>query len=429
MSPKLLVCDSQFIDKAEEVSSGCGVDIAFSININGDSKNRTSFKGFTSNSSVNPVCENIHGDDIWEILFTSGSSSLPKGVMVSHIKTYFEALSFSNITPLKLSQPSQITVCSYLPIIYHVGFCMLLAGILSGGKTVIGRGLNFRSLAETIERERVTTLWAGSPQALELTATEYAALNGGKNVLKNAIFGWGAMSPKVYREIKKSFGDEFSGIAIIGQTESCCAHRFFIDEHPEIFETECPQENYIGLPSPLLGAAIEYVEGVSVTNESGEVQNGEAVYRSPAMMAGYYKDPEATKEALSGGWFHSGDNFGLMSKGQRTMIDRIKDVIKTGGENVSSIRVEGIINQFSSVSRSAVIGVPHKKWGEAVIALVILKEGVEYDELSLISHLKKKLSSFEVPKSIILEQSFPEPVGGKVQKYKLREKYKNIFQQ
>jgi acyl-CoA synthetase (AMP-forming)/AMP-acid ligase II len=148
--------------------------------------------------------------------------------------------------------------------------------------------------------------------------------------------------------------------------------------------------------------------------------HGEAVYRSPAIFSGYYGDQEATEEALRGGWMHSGDTFTYDEQGQRIMVDRYKDMVKSGGENVSSIRVEAVLHQHRSIQRAAVIGVADDTWGEMVTACVILVPDHDLDEAEVIAFARERLAGFETPKRIIAVDSFPETVGGKILKYKLR---------
>jgi acyl-CoA synthetase (AMP-forming)/AMP-acid ligase II len=147
---------------------------------------------------------------------------------------------------------------------------------------------------------------------------------------------------------------------------------------------------------------------------------GEAVYRSPAVMAGYYRDEAATEHAFRFGWFHSGDSCAYDDDGLRIMLDRYKDIVKSGGENVSSLRVEAVLAQHPDVAKSAVVGLPHARWGEAVTAVVVLRDGAGATEDDLIKHCRAGLAGYETPKSVVFAADLPETVGGKVLKYRLR---------
>jgi acyl-CoA synthetase (AMP-forming)/AMP-acid ligase II len=154
---------------------------------------------------------------------------------------------------------------------------------------------------------------------------------------------------------------------------------------------------------------------------------GEAVYRSPAVTAGYYRDEPATEEAFRYGWFHSGDSCVYDDQGLRIMVDRYKDIVKTGGENVSSLRVEAVLHQHPGVAKAAVIGLPHERWGEAVTAVVVAEPGQEASEADLIAFCHERLAGFETPKRVVFVDALPETVGGKVLKYKLREQYADAY--
>jgi acyl-CoA synthetase (AMP-forming)/AMP-acid ligase II len=147
---------------------------------------------------------------------------------------------------------------------------------------------------------------------------------------------------------------------------------------------------------------------------------GEAVYRSPAMMSGYYRDEAATRDAFRFGWFHSGDSCAYDDDGLRIMLDRYKDIIKTGGENVSSLRVEAVLSQHPGIDKAVVIGLPHDRWGEAVTALVVRRPGSEPTGAEIITFCRAVLAGYETPKDVVFVDTLPETVGGKVLKYKLR---------
>ena len=138
------------------------------------------------------------------------------------------------------------------------------------------------------------------------------------------------------------------------------------------------------------------------------------------MMSGYYRDEAATREAFRFGWFHSGDSCVYDDEGLRVMLDRYKDIVKTGGENVSSLRVEAVLSLHPGVAKAAVIGLPHAHWGEAVTAVVVRTPGDTTTEAELIAHCRAALAGYETPKSVVFADALPETVGGKVLKYRLR---------
>jgi acyl-CoA synthetase (AMP-forming)/AMP-acid ligase II len=140
------------------------------------------------------------------------------------------------------------------------------------------------------------------------------------------------------------------------------------------------------------------------------------------MTAGYYRDEPATRAAFRDGWFHSGDMCTYGEGGLRVMVDRYKDVVKSGGENVSSIRVESVLVQHPSVLRAAVVGIPDERWGEAVTAVVVPADGQQVDEQVLVAFCRERLAGYETPKRVVVLDELPTTVGGKVLKYRLRER-------
>jgi acyl-CoA synthetase (AMP-forming)/AMP-acid ligase II len=223
-------------------------------------------------------------------------------------------------------------------------------------------------------------------------------------------------------------GHEVSIVEIIGMTEVVAAHRFWLNQNEEIMRRTAPSINFVGHPHPILAACITRSDGSVI--EPGNPEPGEVRYRSPALMAGYYRDEEATREAFEGGWFHTGDLFQYAEGTQRAMVDRLKDVVKSGGENVSSIRVEAILEGHPGVARAAVVGVPHEKWGEAVTAAVIPTDPASApSERELINYCKERLAPFEVPKRVVMVDKLPQAVGGKLQKHLIRDQLKNVYQE
>jgi acyl-CoA synthetase (AMP-forming)/AMP-acid ligase II len=149
---------------------------------------------------------------------------------------------------------------------------------------------------------------------------------------------------------------------------------------------------------------------------------GELLARSNHVFDGYYEQPEETAKAIVDGWFHTGDG-GHLDAAYAVITDRKKDVIITGGENVSSIEVEDCLYQHPAVAEAAVIGVPHEKWGETVLAFVVKRGGIEASDVDLIDHCRGLLSHYKCPTSIEFRDALPRTATGKLQKFKLREPY------
>lgn len=421
------IVDAEFSGAVAGPLAAAGVGILTQLAVGAENAAGPEAPSFTEFVADQPVGEpdvEIHADDIWQILFTSGTSATPKAVMIPHLKTVLEAMSMAGMFTRGLRVEQDVVFGGFLPMIYHVGDITLWAAIFSGGRAVVGRRADPAALAEAVDRERITAIWAGSPQivsGLDRALRDRPQLDGSS--VTSIVFGFAPLAPEAYRSLRDTLGETVSCFEIIGQTEVCCCHRFSLDEHAELYQREVPARNYVGLPHPLLAATIVDRDGTPIAPGSGEI--GEGVYRSPALTPGYFRDSAATAEAMRDGWFHGGDAFAVGEAGQRILVDRFKDIVKTGGENVSSIRVEQVLMQHEAVARAAVIGLPHDRWGEAVTAVVTLESPCAMEEL--VEHCRQRLAGFEVPKEVFAVDRFPEAVGGKIRKNVLRERYADVY--
>ena len=427
--PKLAIVDAELWPKAEQPFAAKDLRPGISIAVGGPpAPQSVSFTEFIAGQPVTEPDVEIHADDIWEILFTSGTTALPKGVMISHACSYSAGFGFALSLTRGLRLESDLKVGTYLPMIYHVGDQPFTYSVfLSGGTLVLGRKPNPEHIAEMIAEDRVTALWAGSPamvRAVDAALTSRPELDA--RSLTVIVYGWAALPPGTLASMKRHCGEDLCAFEIFGQTESISCHRFWPDKWPELYQRTAPKHNYVGVPSPLLASTVLDPDGKDLASSPGTP--GEAVYRSPAMMSGYYRDEPATRAAFRFGWFHSGDSCVYDADGLREMLDRYKDIVKTGGENVSSLRVEAVLGLHPGVAKSAVIGLPHPYWGEAVTAVVIRAPGDTTSEADLIAFCRAALGGYETPKSVVFAESLPETVGGKVLKYKLRVSYADHYE-
>src|ERR1700691_5859148 len=419
--PRLAVVDAEFWAAAEAPFAANGLEVGVTITIGGGPvPGSVSFSDFVRDQPVTEPDVEIHGDDVWELLFTSGTTAMPKGVMISHTCSYMAAYGFALSLTRGLRIESELRVGTFLPMLYHVGDQPFTYSVfLSGGTLILGRKPDPGRIAEMIAEERLTALWAGSPamvNAVDAVLTARPELDA--HSLKVIVYGWAALPPAVLASMKRHCGEDLLVFEIFGQTESIACHRFWPDKWSELYARTAPQQNYVGVPSPLLASTVLDADGHDLRSSAGTP--GEAVYRSASMMSGYYRDEAATREAFRFGWFHSGDSCVYDDDGLRIMLDRYKDIIKTGGENVSSLRVEAVLNQHPGVDKAVVIGLPHPRWGEAVTAMVVRSPGSEPTREEIITFCRANLAGYETPKGVIFVDALPETVGGKVLKYKLR---------
>lgn len=423
IEPKFTVVDAELWPAAEKAFATAGLSPDVTIEIGGSAVEQSiGYGGFVSGRDVEEPKVTIHGDDIWEILYTSGTTAMPKGAMISHTSSTLAAHGFAPALTRGIPFESDLSVGVFLPMMYHIGHNIFALGAFaSGGSLVIGRSPNPAAVAAAIEREHLTALWGGSPAMFQGLLGAVEADRRDISSLTVAAYGWGALPPTLLDRLKLH-APRLSVVGIFGQTESISCHRFWPDQWEALYRATAPQDNYVGFPSPLLGSRIVDADGNSLAGQQQVA--GEAVYRSSVITAGYYKDEEATRDAFRDGWFHSGDSCYYDERGLRVMVDRYKDIVKTGGENVSTIRVESVLALHPGVAKAAVIGVNHERWGQAVTAVVVPSAPGAVSSADLIAFVRERLSGFETPKTVIFVDELPETVGGKIMKFKLREQYR-----
>jgi acyl-CoA synthetase (AMP-forming)/AMP-acid ligase II len=425
VEPALAVIDAELGGCVEAVFGPTTLTPAVTIEVGGPALPGTvSFGAFIADQPTTEPEVEIHGDDVWELLFTSGTTALPKAVMLTHSGAHLAGHGFALSLTRGLRIEDELVLASFLPLIYHVGdHPFALGTLVTGGTLVLGRRPDPVQIAAAVAAERVTSLWGGSPQLLTALAPHLGTVDA--RSLRVIVYGWAALDPALLTELERHCADDLLVFEIFGQTEAIACHRFWPSRWADTYAATAPAVNYVGVPSPLLASTVMDPEGESLAATPGVP--GEAVYRSPVVMAGYYRDEEATAEAFRFGWFHSGDSCEYDDAGLRIMVDRYKDIVKTGGENVSSIRVEAVLLQHPDVLKAAVVGLPHDRWGEAVTAIVVAAPDRVPTEKTLVAWCRERLAGFETPKRVILAEAFPETVGGKILKYRLRAEFADTY--
>jgi acyl-CoA synthetase (AMP-forming)/AMP-acid ligase II len=423
LAPRLAIVDAGLWPAAEPAFAEADLRPGVTIPIGADRIPGTVlFADWIADQPDGEVDVRIAGDDVWELLFTSGTTAMPKASMGTHTFSYLTAYSYALSLTRGLDYEHDLRLGTFLPIVFHCGHnSALFPAFVSGGTAVVGRGPNrFGDLAGAISDERITALWAGSPQFLQGLVDAVHADPGAHDLrsLTVAMFSWRTIHADLQAQLKALCGESLALWEIFGQTESMSGYRFWLDEHPERVRSGEGAVNYVGLPNPMLAAKVVDAEGADLRPRPGVA--GEAVFRSPALTAGYFRNEEATAEAFAGGWFHSGDSCAYENDGVQVMVDRYKDIVKSGGENVSSLRVESVAIQHPDVDRVAVIGLPDPRWGEIVTAVVIAREGAALSQDDVIGFCRARLAGYETPKRVIVVSEMPETVGGKILKYRLR---------
>ncbi len=349
--------------------------------------------------------------DIIQIMYTSGTTGRPKGVMHSHVPIYIATL--GNIIEGRW-RPGAV-VPAVLPMFHVAQQAITLTALHVGATTVVLRGFDPGALLRVIEAERATHLVAlPLMYAAMLDHPERPARD--LSSLELCIYGMAPMPEPLLRRAIAEFCPNFSLAS--GQTEMYPGTTMFRPEE-QLRRFGC----YWGDSAIVNDTAIMDDEG----NLLAPGQVGEIVHRGPNVMEGYYKDPEATERSRAFGWHHTGDLGLIDPDGQLLFVDRKKDMIKTGGENVPSIKVETALLSHPAVANAAAVGIGHRRWSEAVTGFVVLKPGCAAGADELIEHCKERLGGFEVPKAIVFLDALPLTSTGKVQKHALRDKHADLY--
>ncbi|MEU8470004.1 acyl-CoA synthetase [Streptomyces sp. NPDC029006] len=345
-------------------------------------------------------------EDLVQLLYTSGTTALPKGAMMTHRALVHEYL--SAITALDLSAGDRPVHA--LPLYHSAQLHVFLLPFLAVGATnIILDAPDGDSLFDLIETGRVDSLFAPPTVWIALAGRpDFATRDLGG--LRKAYYGASVMPVPVLERLRR----HLPGLAFY----NC----FGQSEIGPLATVLGPAEHEGRLDS--CGRTVLFVDARVVDENGTDVPDGtpgEIVYRSPQLCEGYWDRPEETAEAFRDGWFHSGDLAVRDSDGYFTIVDRVKDVINSGGVLVASRQVEDALHTHEAVAEAAVIGLPDERWIEAVTAVVVPRAEVTGDQL--IAHVKERLTPFKAPKRVLFVDALPRNASGKILKRELRDRF------
>ena len=374
-------------------------------------------------SPVKPPEPHIDENALAQLFYTSGTTGNPKGVMLSQRHIYGNAIAC--IITAQLTDADNFL--HLIPIFHVNGWGTPQAVTCMGGRHVMLRQFDPESIFKMIEQERITKFFAVGTMVNILMNHKSINRYEFEN-LKLVIIGGAPAAPSMIEKVEKTFGCTCH--AGYGMTE---AGPFLTASIPkDHLEGQSDAERWERLAktgNETFGVELRVIgeDGKEVYKDGQQI--GEIVVRSNNIMLGYWKLPEETENSFTGdGWFRTGDMATIDREGYISIVDRKKDVIISGGENIASIEIERAILAHSSVLEAAVIGVPDKKWGEVPKAIIVLKPGEAATENDLIQHCQKHLSRFKIPKSIDFVKSLPKSGTSKILKRELRERYWRGFE-
>ena len=422
---KLVICDTAFFPLLAQAFETLGREIPV-VGIQDPSQPvNDGFGGrrYSDLAATSPDGPVILPDDEWQAIalnYTSGTSGRPKGVVYHHRGAYLMALG----TIAAWQVPGQPTYLSVVPMFHCNGWNHPWAAAIVGARMVFTRDPAPDLIFAALATEGVTHLGAAPIVLATLAESDAAPAEAFDPPIR--VMTAGAPPPPAILARTRALG--FDVMQVYGLTEtyghiSQCLWRDEWDDLTPAEQAEMQAMQGVAFPMVEEFAVIDRTTGDPVPKD-GETQ-GEIAIRANTVMKGYYKDPDATAAAFDGGRFWSGDAAVVRDIGYAQIRDRLKDVIISGGENISSVEVENILHQHEAVQSAAVVARPHPKWGEAPCAFVELRPGSEPTEDDIITFCRDRLAGFKTPKSVVFGP-LPKTATGKIQKYILRDKARTL---
>ena len=421
---KVLIMDSEFADLAEiidETFPNLIVIHATDAAIEVEDFGKMTYEELIASSDDLDNWEKP--EDEWEAIalnYTSGTTGKPKGVVYHHRGATINAL--SNI--LDWDMPKHPTYLWTLPLFHCNGWCFPWTIAERAGVNVCLRQIDAELILQLIAKHKVTH-YCAAPVVHNMIAggkQEY------KDVIDHKVKGWVAGAPPSETMLTAMEAMDFDITHVYGLTEvygpvTVCA------EQPEWQDMDVAEraqkKSRQGVVSHLMTGFEVFKQGTTDPVEANGEDMGELALRGNMVMKGYLKSRKATDEALKDGWFRTGDLGVKYPDGYIKIMDRLKDIIISGGENISSIEVENVLYKLPAVQSCAIVAAPHDKWGEVPVAFIEIHEGSTLQRDTVMAHCKQHLAGFKVPKYIIFAE-IPKTSTGKIQKFELRQAAKSL---
>ena len=398
---RALVCDRDLIDLANDATKT--LDLARVCISTSAVDGWDLFEDLAGEPAAERIAMN--GDAVHRLMYTSGTTGRPKGVMITHANLAWK--NFAHVVEFGFTDADVGLACGPL---YHVGALDLVTTsmIAVGATTVIHRVFDAAQVVDEIERSRITCIWTAPAMVraiLDVPGVEQRDLSS----VRVLIAGGEKMPIPFIERLRRTFPSAWFADAY-GLTETVSGDTFLDREHT------VSKLGSVGRPCQYLDLDIWDEHGTSMP--PGE--RGEIVLRGPKVFKGYWRDPDATKKAFDGGWFHTGDIGVRDEDGYVYIVDRLKDMIVSGGENIASSEVERVLYEHDAVAEAAVVGRPDERWGEVPVAYVVVHGGSTVTPDELVEHCRGQLAKFKVPKDVFFVDELPRNPSGKVLKRELR---------
>jgi len=406
-----LILESEFVDMVESIRHELG-GVRTLICLDAEVEGMLNYEELISRFPPDEPVDGVAVDDPAALYYTSGTTGHPKGAIHTHKSLTAEIGSHHG------SFGSDDIVLCVMPF-FHVGgsAAHLFPAFANGATILIHKTFDETEVLDAIQNQKVT--YVGLVPAMIIRLLEHRDLDQyDLSSLRTIMYVGAPMPLEALRRGIERFGQVFS--QLFGQTETLNVAVLEKEDHKlEGSAREVGRLQSAG--KPLGQGEMRIVDAHGDDVSVGEV--GEIVARSDRMMKGYWRMPEATAEAIEDGWLHTGDVGRMDEDGYIYLVDRKKDMIISGGENIYSREVEEVLYTHPAVLEAAVVGVPDEKWGEAVKAVVVLKEGAEATEEEIIDYCREHLASYKKPRSVEFRDALPKTGSGKIKKLEISESY------
>lgn len=414
---KVMFIDQPFLPMLEKIRAEAKTvkHYVYSDTVGQQPDNLDSYDGMMEGRPKTYLIPEIHENDAAGYFYTGGTTGEPKGVILTNRNLVSNAFHLQSVIQYK---PEEIYL-HIAPMFHLADAASHYAITMMGGTHVFGRAFEPKLCMELIQKHKVTmTILVPTMLNFVLAHPDFKKYD--LSSLRNFLYGASPMPVPLLRKAIEML--PCLPIQGYGMTEAA-----------PLVTGLTPEDHKLGASNPeyawLLGTAGTPVPGVEikVVDEKGEEvpigTAGEIIVRGPNIMKGYLNKPKATEEAIRNGWYHSGDVAIRNERGYITIVDRMKDMIVSGGENVYTTEVENVVMQFPGVLETTVIGVPDQKWGEAVKAFVVMKPGESASEIEIIEFCRQRLANYKCPKSIDFLEQLPKSGAGKILKRELRKAF------
>ncbi|MBI5652290.1 MAG: fatty acid--CoA ligase [Chloroflexi bacterium] len=390
------------------------LETKFFVAIEGE---RDEYEALLANARADYLAPAIDENAIAELFYTSGTTGKPKGAAITHRALYLHAFNVA----LGMRFSDEDVVLHIVPLFHVNGWGTPQFVTMVGGTHVMLRKVDPGLILDAIQRHRVTRLF-GVPTVFNLLLAHPGFEKYDLSSLRVINLGGAPSSPTLVRAIQDRFKCNcFVGYGLTETTPILTSawHKHHLAG--EAREQKIMRESKTGYPLPGIRLRVVNSEGADVAHNGADI--GEIVIQSNTVMEGYYRDPDATAHALRDGWFHTGDMAVMDDEGYVLIVDRSKDIIISGGENISSVEIENCLYAHPKIFECAVVAVPDEKWGEVAKAIVVLKPGEHTTAEEIIAHCRAQIAHFKAPKSVEFRDALPKGGTGKILKANLRQEF------